>query len=33
MSDDELAALLSPYFDVTVTVSNDCMQQIVGVKK
>lgn len=33
MPDDELTALLSPYFDVIVSVSDDMMQQIVGVKK
>jgi Methylase involved in ubiquinone/menaquinone biosynthesis len=33
MSDEELTALLSPYFEVTEMISNDRMQQIVGVKK
>lgn len=33
MSDYELGTMLSPYFDVTVIISDDCMQQIVGVKK
>ncbi len=33
MSDDELATLLSPYFNVAVIISDDHMQQIVGVKK
>lgn len=33
MSDDELIKLLSPYFDVSLTISDDRMQQIVGVKK
>lgn len=33
MSDDEMASLLSPLFDITVTVSNEKMVQIVGVKK
>ncbi len=33
MSDDELTTLLSPYFDVIVSISDDRMQQIVGVKK
>lgn len=32
-SDDALKALLAPYFDVTVYVSDDTMLQIVGVKK
>mgnify|MGYP003734298467 CR=1 FL=1 len=33
MSDDELASLLAPYFDISVNISNSRMQQIVGVKK
>ncbi|MFB0920698.1 MAG: class I SAM-dependent methyltransferase [Oscillospiraceae bacterium] len=33
MSDDELSALLSPYFDVVVTISDDRMQQITGIKR
>lgn len=33
MSDDELSTLFSPYFDVIFTISDDRMQQIVGVKK
>lgn len=33
MDDDALSALLAPYFNVVVTVSDDHMQQIVGVKR
>lgn len=33
MSDYDLATLLTPYFDVNVIISDDRMQQIVGVKK
>lgn len=33
LPDDEIAALLAPYFDVTVTISDDKMQDMVGVRK
>jgi len=33
MDDDALSALLAPYFNVVVTVSDGCMQQIVGIKR
>ena len=33
MSEDDLAALMVPYLDVTVKISNDCMYQVVGIRK
>lgn len=33
MSEEDLAALMAPYLDVTVKISNDHMYQVVGIRK